>query len=177
MPDEPTFIALTPTTRPSRSTSGPPELPGLIAASCCTHLVNRPVRPRSKAISSTSSPPSDVKTRSVLLTMPSVTDRDNAKGEPIAITVSPTTNPSESPKAATGNFSPGSSFEVSMRITARSVSGSSPTMVAGSSRLSASVTRNLRPSLTTCWLVSTYPSSLRMVPLPVEPPLVSLPPQ
>jgi hypothetical protein len=107
MPDDPTFIALTPTTRPSRSTKGPPELPGLIAASCCTHLVKSPVRPRSKAISSTSSPPSTVKTRSVLLTMPSVTERDRAKGEPMAITVSPTTSRSESPKAATGSFSPG----------------------------------------------------------------------
>ena len=38
---EPVFVAiwaLTPTTRPLASSSGPPELPGLIAASVCTTL-------------------------------------------------------------------------------------------------------------------------------------------
>ena len=39
MPSEPplrlSMAVLMPTTRPSRSTSGPPELPGLIVASVC----------------------------------------------------------------------------------------------------------------------------------------------
>ena len=41
-PRKPPVVAiaeLTPITRPPRSTSGPPELPGLIAASVCTALM------------------------------------------------------------------------------------------------------------------------------------------
>ena len=69
----------TPTTWPCRLTSGPPELPGLIAASVCTALMYD------------ESPPSPTVTgRSTALTMPEVTVAESPSGEPIATTVSPT---------------------------------------------------------------------------------------
>ena len=76
-----------PTTSPSRSTSGPPELPGLIAASVwiagyvvswlgCGWRRPRAARRRPDG--------------SVALTMPEVTVASRPNGEPIATTFSPT---------------------------------------------------------------------------------------
>ena len=59
----------TPTTRPSRSTSGPPELPGLMEASVCTIGVDLDRVPRSTA-----------------LTMPLVTVPFRPSGDPTAMT-------------------------------------------------------------------------------------------
>src|SRR5215207_11608300 len=50
--------------------------------------------------------------------------------------------------------------------TATSLLASAPTKVADNSRPSSSTTRNSTPPSTTCWLVTTCPSSSRMKPLP-----------
>jgi hypothetical protein len=74
--------------------------------------------------------------RPVALTMPAVTELSSPKGLPTATTHSPTSSCSESP------HSTGVSPEASTLITARSVSASEPTTVAGTSRPSASFTDN-----------------------------------
>src|SRR5690349_13996040 len=89
--DEPSeaIAELTPTTWPWRFTNGPPELPGLIAASVCTALMNEE-----------SLPLPVVTGRCTALTMPEVTVAERPSGEPIATTVSPTRIWSADPKAA-----------------------------------------------------------------------------
>src|SRR6185369_6592004 len=86
LPEDMPLVAiceLTPMTLPPSSSSGPPELPGLIAASVwMTSSIWKPlgacsVRPR-------------------LETMPSVTVRSSPKGLPMAIATSPTVTPVES---------------------------------------------------------------------------------
>ena len=98
---------------PRESTSGPPELPGLSAASVWM-------------MSSMSRPERDRIERPRALTTPAVTVASKPSGLPIAITSWPGRRVRESPNRATGR-----SFALT-RITARSVSGSSPTAVAGS---------------------------------------------
>jgi hypothetical protein len=110
------MAVLIPTTAPVESTSGPPELPGLIAASVwiasMTALVSVP-------------DPSRRTGRSTALTMPSVTVPTRPSGEPIAITPSPTTSPDDEPNVATTGLA------TSTLTTARSVFGSRPTIWAG----------------------------------------------
>ena len=65
------ICVLTPTSRPAESSSGPPELPGLIAASVCT--TPRIVRLLNDSIS-----------RPSALTMPVVSVWSSPKGLPIA---------------------------------------------------------------------------------------------
>ena len=65
----PSFIVFTPSTRPRRSSSGPPLLPGLMAASVWTMLT----------LSNERTP----------LTMPRVTVLASPRGEPIATTSDP----------------------------------------------------------------------------------------
>ena len=79
---------LMPTTRPARSTSGPPELPGLIAASVCSASITALL----------SEPP--VVGRCRALTMPSVTVPFRPSGEPTATTVWPIFTASESANVA-----------------------------------------------------------------------------
>ena len=83
----PTAIAvLMPMTLPSASSSGPPELPGLIAASVWIRLLSGLVEP------------SVVIERPVAETMPLVTEFEYVpSGLPIAITSWPTLSASESP--------------------------------------------------------------------------------
>ena len=75
LPPTVAIAELTPMTEPSRSTSGPPELPGLIAASVCSALMYD-VSP---------SPPA-VTGRWVALMMPDVTVALSPSGDPIATT-------------------------------------------------------------------------------------------
>ena len=97
-----------PITRPWRSASAPPELPGLIAA-----LV--------WIISGSATPfPSETPWRKAL-TMPSVTLERSPSGLPIAIAKSPTSSLLESANAA------GVSFAPETRTTARSSGGKRPT--------------------------------------------------
>ena len=102
-----------PTTAPVESTSGPPELPGLIAASVWIASIT--------ALASVS-PASSRTGRSSALTMPSVTVPTRPSGEPMAITPSPTARLADDPIAATTGFA------TSTLTTARSVFGSRPTM-------------------------------------------------
>jgi hypothetical protein len=70
-PDGLKMAVLTPITRPAESSSGPPELPGLMAASVCT--TPRIVRPVTASISRLSA-----------LTMPVVSVWSRPNGLPIA---------------------------------------------------------------------------------------------
>ena len=67
--------------------SGPPEFPGLIAASVCSALINE----FSPAV------PPAVTALSFALIIPNVTVPDRPRGDPIAITASPTATLSLSP--------------------------------------------------------------------------------
>ena len=110
------IAVLMPITAPVESTSGPPELPGLIAAS---------VWMASITASASDSPPSRRTGRSTALTMPWVTVPARPSGEPMAITSSPTASLADDPTAAT------TGLRTSTLTTARSVLGSRPTMRAG----------------------------------------------
>ena len=98
-----------PMTSPRRLSSGPPELPGLIAASVWSISLERP------SVTGTA--------RSVALMTPTVTVCRKPNGLPIAITQSPAAICDESPNLASGSGWFG--FSVSW-ISALSVSGSRP---------------------------------------------------
>ena len=121
------MAVLTPITSPARFTSGPPELPWLMAASVC--------RKRCQW---------DRPGRAVALMIPAVTVRSRPKGLPMARTQSPRLMPSELPSLAVA-----SGFPASISITARSVKLSPPTSLAGNSSPEASSTRISSAPLTT----------------------------
>src|SRR5262249_52502836 len=148
-PEDTVAIAvLIPTTAPLPSTSAPPELPKLIAASVWI----------ASSTASVSVPsPSSGTGRCSELTMPRVTVPARPSGEPIASTESPTVSVSESPRVAATR--PGRST----LSTARSVFGSRPTIFAGTDDWSAKITRMLPllpAAADTTWLLVT------MCPLP-----------
>ena len=122
-----------PTSRPSPSTSAPPELPGLIAASVWMKfsIVDSPSWLRSSA-----------------LTMPEVTVSPTLNGLPMASTGSPTDRCRMSPNGITGRLS-SDTFS-----SARSESASVPTTLALAERPSDSVTSMSSAPSTTCWFVS-----------------------
>ena len=109
-----------PTTRPALSTSGPPELPGLIGVSVWMRCV----------ILCT---PGASSVRSSALTTPAVTVQFRPYGLPTAITSCPTRS-GVRPSSATGRWS------APMRNTATSTLESLPTSPASNLRPSASVT-------------------------------------
>src|SRR5213079_762622 len=80
------MAVLMPITWPAMSTSGPPEFPGLIAASVCRNRWNWP----------------PTLSRSLALIIPAVTVALRPKGLPIATTQSPTLTPSEFPELRHG---------------------------------------------------------------------------
>ena len=152
---------LIPITSPRTLTSGPPELPGLIAASVwmkswmllCERLGRSSDRP-------------------FALMIPCVTVkvRFSPSGLPTASTHSPTRESSLSPSGA------GVNPVASIFSTATSVVGSVPTTRAGNSRRSSSRTVTC-VELSTTWLfVSTYPSAETMKPDPDARPLRGGPP-
>src|SRR5271165_4228921 len=112
-------------------TSGPPEFPGLMAASVWMKLPGaRPLRENGFG-------------RFRPLTIPRVTVKRKPKGLPKASTVCPGRNEVELPQGAFGILVP------STLITARSVSGSAPISLAVIMRRSLSVTRiSTAPSMT-----------------------------
>ena len=139
-----------PTTRPCMSTSAPPELPGLMAASvwitgieidalgCCCEPSRRSKFQKSNgpsppfwsssgasAFSSGTAADATWMLRSSALTIPSVRVLAWRSGAPMAITRSPTLRSSESPHSI--GVSPSGSSTLS---TARSTMGSSPTISA-----------------------------------------------
>src|SRR4051812_32644496 len=116
-PGDPPVVAIaefTPTTRPVRSTSGPPELPGLMAASVCTALMNDEL-PVSLVVTG----------RFRALTMPDVTVELSPSGEPNATTWSPTRSTCAEPRLAGGSLGPSLTYS-----TARSYVGLRPTTLA-----------------------------------------------
>ena len=104
---------LMPITSPREFTSGPPELPGLSAASVwITSPIRRPFCARSE--------------RPTALTMPAVTVDSKPSGLPMAMAICPARRFLELPSRAAGSVS-----LVSARSTAMSVSGSRPSTRAG----------------------------------------------
>ncbi len=94
------------------------------------------------------------------LTMPAVTVLSSPKGEPMAITHSPTRKRDTSPMRTVGKR------VASILTTAMSVRRSAPTTRAENSRPSVSVTTTSSAPSTTCALVMMKPSALRMKPEP-----------
>ncbi|MCY1538275.1 hypothetical protein D9M68_738070 [compost metagenome] len=120
-----------PTTSPRRLISGPPELPGLMATSVWIRGTRSPV------------------SRCFALTMPAVTVFSRPKGEPMAMTHSPTRSLEMSPTFTTGRL------VASILTTATSLRLSAPISLALNSRLSVSVTRISEASSITWALVMT----------------------
>ena len=140
------IAVVTPTTSPRASRSGPPELPGLMDASVCT--------------SPSSMPPSGVgRFRCRAETTPSVTERSNPRGLPMASTSSPTAS-RRSESAST------SRSRAATRSTARSVRASAPTTSAGTTFEPESRTRGGPPPRATCAFVRRYPSCASTTPEP-----------
>ena len=149
MPCAPWITAVfTPITSPREETSGPPELPGLSAASVwITSSISRPVRARSERPSAE--------------TTPAVTVDSKPSGLPIATTSWPRRSRLESPSVAAGSVT-----GASTRTSARSVSGSSPTTRAVRLRPSVVISSTRAAPPTTWLLVSTRPSGATMTPEP-----------
>ncbi len=147
---------LMPITRPAASMSGPPELPGLMAASVWMTL-------------SIWNPLGAFIWRWSAETIPAVAVRSRANGLPIATTGSPTRTLEESPKATGWSWSAGRS---TLRR-AMSVDSSLPTTCAGTAEeLSAlpSWTVTLLEPFTTWALVRTCPCLSMTKPEPVATP-------
>src|SRR5687767_7322333 len=156
-PDSLSICELIPTTRPSPSSSGPPELPWLIAASVWI----APAIAKSFGA---------VISRSRALTTPVVSVCSSPYGLPIATTASPTARSPESPSASGRSFS----GETSTSSTATSVDASEPTSVACAFEPSQNVTVIDSAPSTTCWFVTIVPSSSYTNPEPC--PWASCPP-
>ena len=137
-----------PITFPSTSNKGPPEFPVLIAASVWIK-------------SSTNSSWFIPKSLPLEDIIPVVTVPPKPRGLPMAITTSPIRDFAESPKATKGSFCFTSIFS-----RARSVLGSVPTIFAGNSVLSESLTYISSEPVTTWSLVIICPSSSRINPDP-----------
>ena len=137
---------LIPITSPLRLKSGPPELPGLTAASVWMNGT------------AAESPGS---ARDLALTMPEVTVLSRPYGVPIATTHSPTRVASGLPILTIGRFF------ASIFSTATSVVRSLPSTFALNSRRSVRRTVTSSAPSTTCALVSTIPSAPTMKPEPI----------
>src|SRR5689334_9151757 len=143
--------------------SGPPELPWLIDASVCTP---------SMTVSVSEPSPDSGTGRCRALMMPCVTVLRSPSGAPAAITSSPTVSFSESPSLATDRLS-----TLSTLSTARSVFGSRPTRLAGTSLPSLNTTVVLywlglaAASEMTWLLVTMYPRPSTTTPEPCAPSL------
>jgi len=138
------MAVLMPTTSPRSPKSGPPEFPGLIAASVWRKSSYGPAM-----------------TRPLALMIPAVTVPSRPKGLPMATTQSPTRAASESPSEADA-----SCFLASTFTRARSVRGSRPRTLAGYSSPELVVTFTLRAFSTTWLLVRIRPSGLMTNPEP-----------
>ena len=146
-----------PTTRPEVSTSGPPELPGLIGASVWMY----------QGTSSAAS------CRATVLTTPMVTVLPRPSGEPNASTSCPWRSPFESPSSSglrpcAGTLISARSVSVSMPITCAVSLAPSATGSAGppaSLVTAAGISTWMRVARsTTCALVTISPSASRMIP-------------
>ena len=154
LPPEPAVAIweLIPITRPAASISGPPELPGLIAASVWITL-------------SIEKPLGAVIRRCLADTTPVVSVRSSPNGLPIATVGSPTCTDAESPSSSGCRSSPSGST-VEQREVGVLVAGRprAPARV----RWSENVTRMSVAPATTCALVSRWPSRSITKPEPVD---------
>ena len=141
-----------PMTVPDASNSGPPLLPGLIAASIWIAFVTTVSVPPSEAVTG----------RSRAEMMPVVTVLSRPSGLPTAITSCPTARSADVPSVATVRSFGGSDSW----MTARSVVASVPTTVASYIRPSPSVTTIFCASATTWLFVRMRPAESRMTPEP-----------
>ena len=149
----PATAVLMPTTRPWPSTSAPPELPGLSAAS--VWMTSSTTRATAPARVGSERPSAE--------TTPAVTEPEKPCGLPIATTSWPTRSVAASPSSAGGRPSP------SARSTARSDSGSVPITRAPTSRPSVNAARiagRPRRDSTTWAEVSMNPSGVITTPEP-----------
>ena len=144
------IAVLTPITSPNSLSSGPPLLPGLMAASVWMKLTFLLGMPTSAA------------ERERLETMPSVTVESSPTALPMAITQSPTCRSSDRPSGAVGRTLP----DGLILMTARSRKSSEPFTVPSNVRPSVSVIVTLLALFTTCAFVMITPSSERITPLP-----------
>src|SRR5437879_2770366 len=128
-----------PTTSEARSTSAPPELPGLIGA--LVWIASGSVAP----------PGPSLTTRPRALTMPEVTLPSRPSGLPMARTVAPGSSFDESPNFAGWRPAPFT------RMTARSSGGNEPTRVPSSCLPDDVVTTKLVADPMTCALVTMLP--------------------
>mmetsp|Transcript_11334 Transcript_11334/g.36152 ORF Transcript_11334/g.36152 Transcript_11334/m.36152 type:complete len:284 (+) Transcript_11334:582-1433(+) len=144
------IAVLMPTTSPNSLSSGPPELPGLIAASVCMKLTFLFGMPTSAA------------ERDSDEMMPSVTVESSPTALPMAIAQSPTCSSSERPSGAVGSGFP----DGLMRMAAKSMKSSVPLTRPSNVRPSMRVTVTLAAFFTTWALVMMSPSSDRMTPEP-----------
>jgi hypothetical protein len=158
LPPPPVSIwELMPITRPAASSSGPPELPGLIAAS--VWMTSRIVKPFGALI-----------WRCRALTTPVVSVRSRPNGLPIAIVGSPTCTSLAEPSVSGCRSRPsGSTFN-----SARSLELSRPTILAVTLFLSENCTVTLTAPSTTCALVRMSPSLSMTNPEPVASPRCSV---
>ena len=155
---------LMPITRAPASSSGPPELPGLIEASVW-------IAP------SIWNWVSDLTERSVAETIPLESDCCSPKGLPIAATGWPTWRSASSPSSSGCRAKPSGST----RSRATSAKGSKPTISAATTLRSGNSTKTslagtrlpLDSSVTTWALVTISPSSLRTKPEPSAAPALS----
>src|SRR5690625_2004438 len=161
-----TFIELIPMTFPFISTNAPPLLPGLMAASVCKTSVTQ-----SACLSPVVSTSTE---RFKPLIIPFVTEPANSlpNGLPIATTVSPTSNSSESENSATASI-----CSSSISKTAKSVNESAPSSLASTtSSFASSISISCASSIT--WLfVTIYAlsfSCLYIIPEPVPPSCTSV---
>ncbi len=143
-PLEVAICELTPITRPLASSSGPPELPGLMAAS--VWITSSIWKPLGAWIS-----------RPVPETMPEVAVRSSPNGWPIAITVSPTCTLSES-ASVSGRSGPDSSGSTCSTARSRGRVGAEHSAPSTWRPLSLKRTRAVPFSPTTWLLVTIVPS-------------------
>ncbi len=149
VPEPERMAVFTPIRSPFMSTSGPPELPGLMAASVWMNeeTLLEPISERASAE-----------------TMPLVTVWPTPNGSPIARTMSPTCMSVAASMAIDGSRSaPGSIFS-----TARSARGSSSSTLAGHSRRSEVTTVISCAASMTWWLVRITPSGRTIEPEPSD---------
>ena len=171
VPDAVSICWLMPITLPSASSSGPPELPGLIDASVWIAL-------------SIENSLSDWIERSVAETIPVDSDCSSPNGLPIAATCSPTAYSSRSEISSVARSSRPTRSPGSILIRATSASGSKPTTSASTRLRSLNSTKTCRagfswppplpcPPLAITWaLVRISPSSeiTKPDPWPAPPP-------
>ena len=148
------IAVLTPITRPWSSTSGPPELPGLIAAS--VWIASRTL------LWPEPEPPACTGRWSALM-MPVVTVPESPSGEPTAMTVWPCASSSELPRLAARRL-----VTPLARTTAMSAAGAVPTIWTGAARPSEKIASSPPPwpACRTWLLVMIRPSAESTTPEP-----------